>query len=103
MGLVMVNPDFMNQSNPNYGIEEYTLVFDGFEGIGNVDEDGDEFYYYCSYWRDLSLSDGWNFIAHRVYEDDNTPAYFTKVGRDFVVQYMNDRIMELNGVENNEH
>lgn len=95
MKLELVNPDFMNQSNHDYGIEEYTLVFDGFDGIGNIDEDGDEFYYYCSYWRDFSMGDDWNFIAERIYEDDHTPAYFTKVEADFVKQYMIEKVKEM--------
>lgn len=99
MELKMVNPSICNQTSIAYRIDEFTLVFDGFEGLGNVDDDGDEFYYYCSYWRDRSLGDEWNFSAERMYENDHTLAWFTKMEADYVKAWMRKEIEEEWGVK----
>lgn len=99
MELKMINPGLVNESSIAYRIDEYKLFFDGFEGLGNVDDDGDEFYYLCSYWRDLSLSNEWNFIAERIYEDDHTLAWFTKAEADYVKSWMRKEIENEWGVK----
>ena len=44
MELKMVNPDFESCTFSD-GTHWYSLVFDGWDGIKSIDEDGDEFFY----------------------------------------------------------
>lgn len=94
MDIKMINPVILNQSEPGY--DHYTLVFSGFEGIGNIDEDGDEFYYYCCMYRDAVIGI-WEFYADKMYEDDHVEADFTASQMQYIKEYMHKQIALYDG------
>ena len=98
MKFKMVNPCFQI-SNFTDGGKLYTLVFDGWEGIGNVDDDGDEFYYeitaddqcypYCH-----ALAYGYSWFFDKVFEDEAVEADFSDTEVEIVVNAMMEMIRE---------
>lgn len=64
----MIEPIFVDQSSTAYAMDDFALIFQGFEGVGNVDEDGDIFYYDCHLWRDRTSGNHWKFHAVKIYE-----------------------------------
>ena len=94
----LVNPYFKTDNYPN-GDACYTLCFDGFEGVGNIDEDGDEFFYCVeceplrSGWYNWKrVKYGYYWIFDKVYEDDHFEANIDDDEKEFVIQYMLERI-----------
>lgn len=97
----------MNLINPHFKVDGndcYTLCFDGFEGIGNIDEDGDEFFYCVECepltngwysWNKIKYHYYWTFDI--IYEDDAFEADLSDDEMEFVMQYMLEKINEYKG------
>lgn len=68
--------------------DTFRLVFDG-----EIDEDGDYFFYCCEYWEDV---DQWHF--QRIYEDDYTNAGFTAEQIEMVKSVMENLMIDKRSI-----
>ena len=96
MELKMVNPCFESTEFTDGG-RMYKLIFDGWDGIGNVDEDGDEFWYevICEdrvYNYAHAFANGYSWFFDKVYEDDATGADFSNMEIEIVIKAMLEAI-----------
>lgn len=94
----MINP-FFDASHFIDGGRMYTLCFDGWDGDGNVDEDGNKFWYQVT--ADDTLHNSASYIAYgfswyfdKCYEDEYIRADFTDTEIEFVVNFMMELIDE---------
>lgn len=96
MELKMVNPCFESTEFTDGG-RMYKLIFDGWDGIGNVDEDGDEFFYEVTcedvVWnRADARAYGYSWFFDKVYENDCTGADFSNTEIEIVINAMLEAI-----------
>lgn len=100
--LKMVNPHFQTDYFMN-GSKMHRLVFDGWDGIGNIDEDGDEFWYEVTAepeaWnRADAYAYGYSWFFDKVYEDDSIKADFSNTEIEIVIREMMEMIRQ-EGIE----
>lgn len=91
MKLKMVNPHFEVVSYHDES-NMYRLTFDGWDGIGNVDEDGDgdEFFYDVTcedrvYDYAHAFAYGYSWFFNKVYDDDYTDADFSDTEIEIII------------------
>lgn len=100
MELKMVNPHFEAVTFYD-GKHWYSLVFDGWNGIESIDEDGDEFYYQIvcedTVWNHAdAYAYGYSWFFSKIYseynEDDFVSADFSNTEIEIVVKTMLEAI-----------
>lgn len=96
MELKMVNPHF-EFCDFNDGTHWYSLVFDGWDGIKSIDEDGDEFYYEVTcediVWnRADAFAYGYSWFFRKVFEDDFIDDCFSDTEIEIVIKVMLEAI-----------
>lgn len=96
MESIILNPHFEAETFKD-GTHWYSLVFDGFDGIENVDDDGDEFYYEVTcedvVWNHAdAFANGYSWFFDKIYEDDSTKAEFSDSEVEAIIHTMLEAI-----------